>query len=313
MPFHDRAAILLLTGALAVLNVACSRISSWSSSNDNESKRPVTALPSPSAAANLPENFEPVATPSKQAIVAAQEAYERALDAAYSAALLSQSAVSAEDWQLVIGRWQEAISLLRKVPYSSPFYAMAKPKIPEYQRNLGIAQQLATQPRRSSPSGIAIATAPQPGVEPNSPSSSQTGKTPTSSTQLKTNSANQQVFQVPIKRRAGRTPVVDVTFNGNQVFEMIIDTGASGTVITEEMAQSLGVVPEGEVLADTASGRGVKFSTTTVESIAVNGAEARNVRVAIAGSDLELGLLGQDFFGNYDVSLKQNVIEFHRR
>lgn len=311
MPFHDRAAILLLSGALTVLNVACSPISS--SSGSNESQRPLTVSPSPSAAANLPDNVEPVATPTKQATLAAKEAYERALDAAYSAALLSQSAVSTEDWQLVIGRWQEAIALLRKVPSSSAFYAMAKPKIAEYQRNLGVAQQLATRPRPSSPSGIAIATAPEPGVEANTPSSNPTGKTPTPSTQLKTNSANPQVFQVPIKRRAGRTPVVDVTFNGNQVFEMIIDTGASGTVITEEMAQSLGVVPEGEVTADTASGRGIKFSTTTVDSIAVNGAEARNVRVAIAGSELELGLLGQDFFGNYDVSIKQNVVEFHRR
>jgi predicted aspartyl protease len=94
---------------------------------------------------------------------------------------------------------------------------------------------------------------------------------------------------------------------------MIIDTGASGTVITQAMAQSLGVVPEGEVTADTASGRGIKFRTGKVQSIAVEGVVAKNVRVAIGGPDLELGLLGQDFYGNYDVWIKKNVIEFHRR
>jgi len=36
----------------------------------------------------------------------------------------------------------------------------------------------------------------------------------------------------PIKRRASGTPVINVTFNGTQQFEMIVDTGASGTVIT---------------------------------------------------------------------------------
>ena len=47
---------------------------------------------------------------------------------------------------------------------------------------------------------------------------------------------NDGVFRVPIKRRSGKTPVIDVTFNGNQVFEMILDTGASGTLITQQMA-----------------------------------------------------------------------------
>ena len=41
-----------------------------------------------------------------------------------------------------------------------------------------------------------------------------------------------RVFRVPIKRRSGRTPVIDVTFNGGQSFEMIVDTGASKTLIT---------------------------------------------------------------------------------
>ena len=109
------------------------------------------------------------------------------------------------------------------------------------------------------------------------------------------------------------TPVIDVTFNGTQTFEMVVDTGASGTVITQAMAQRLGIVSDGEVKANTASAKGVKFGAGRLESIAVNGAETRNVPVAIGGPDLEIGLLGQDFFSKYDVSIKQDVIEFHSR
>jgi hypothetical protein len=65
------------------------------------------------------------------------------------------------------------------------------------------------------------------------------------------------------------------------------------------MAESLGVVPEGEVIADTASARGIRFRTGRVQSIAVEGVEARNVRVAIGSPELDMGLLGQDFYENY--------------
>jgi predicted aspartyl protease len=107
--------------------------------------------------------------------------------------------------------------------------------------------------------------------------------------------------------------VINVTFNGGQTFEMIVDTGASGTVITQAMAAKLNVVPEGEVTADTASAKDIKFRIGRVQSIAVDGAVARNVGVAIGGPDLELGLLGQDFYGNYDVWIRQDVVEFHPR
>lgn len=311
MPSPDRAAIFLLAGTLALLNVACSRIGSLPDAD--KSPQSVAASPNPIAAFSPPDTLESETTPTRPATLAAKDAYERGLDAAYSAALLAESAVSADDWLLVISRWQEAIALLRKVPAKSTFYALAKPKIAVYQRNLGIAQQQATLPRPNAPTGIAIATVPQNAVEPVSPSPAPDGKVPPPLTEPKTNTPTQRVFQIPVKRRAGKTPVIEVTFNGGQVFEMIVDTGASGTVITEDMAQSLGVEPEGEVIADTAGGKGIKFSTTTVQSITVGGAVAKNIRVAIGSPDLELGLLGQDFFGNYDVWIKQNVVEFHRR
>ena len=124
---------------------------------------------------------------------------------------------------------------------------------------------------------------------------------------------NKDVFTAPIKRRESGIPVIDVMFNGRQTFEMVVDTGASGTMITRSMAAALGVVPVSSIKADTASALGVEFPVGYVQSMAVDGAVANKVLGAIAGAEQDIGLLGHDFFGNYDVTIKQNVVEFHRR
>ncbi|MEG4507220.1 retropepsin-like aspartic protease [Microcoleus sp. F6_B4] len=124
--------------------------------------------------------------------------------------------------------------------------------------------------------------------------------------------ANPQVFQAKIKRRAGGTPVIDVVFNGNKTFEMILDTGASGTLISQRMATALGVKPVRTVRAGIADGSFVEFPIGVVRSIRVGGAAIQNVEVAIA-KQMPIGLLGHDFFGNYDVKIKKDVVEFYVR
>ncbi|MEG4961727.1 MULTISPECIES: retropepsin-like aspartic protease [unclassified Microcoleus] len=123
---------------------------------------------------------------------------------------------------------------------------------------------------------------------------------------------NQKVFQAKIKRRAGGTPVIDVVFNGNNTFEMIVDTGASGTLITQRMATALQVKPVRTVRAGIADGSVVEFPIGIVRSIRVGGAAIQNVEVAIA-KQMQIGLLGHDFFGNYDVKIKKDVVEFYVR
>jgi predicted aspartyl protease len=120
------------------------------------------------------------------------------------------------------------------------------------------------------------------------------------------------VFFSPIKRRKGKTPVIDVTFetaSGRQTFEMILDTGASGTVITLPMAQAMGVSQVGETRVNTASERGVRFPIGYVSSIEVANITAKNVLVAIQPA-LDIGLLGHDFFGELEITVKRNVVEF---
>ncbi|MEA5573284.1 retropepsin-like aspartic protease [Calothrix sp. UHCC 0171] len=126
------------------------------------------------------------------------------------------------------------------------------------------------------------------------------------------NSTQSTVFRVPIKRRSAKTPVIDVTFNGNQVFEMILDTGASGTLITQEMAKALKLKPSGTLNASIADGSQIEFKTSVIKTIAVNGLIANNIEVAIAPK-ADIGLLGHDFFENYDVKILEKQVEFHRR
>jgi hypothetical protein len=75
--------------------------------------------------------------------------FQDGLDAGMSAATITQSARSKDDWNLVISRWQSAIDLLKAVSKSSPNYAKAQHKIPEYQRNLTYAQKQNNIPPKS--------------------------------------------------------------------------------------------------------------------------------------------------------------------
>lgn len=123
---------------------------------------------------------------------------------------------------------------------------------------------------------------------------------------------SQGFFQARIKRRDGGTPVIDVTFNGNQTYEMLVDTGASGTLVTRTMAQSLNLPIVGAGRYTMADGRTIVMPVGRLTSLAVSGAAIRNVDVAIAGDYAE-GLLGSDFLGNYDIKIKRDVIEFYPR
>ncbi len=117
---------------------------------------------------------------------------------------------------------------------------------------------------------------------------------------------------VPIKYRAGRTPVIEVTFNSSKRFDMIVDTGASSTLITQAMANSLNIKSTGSREATIADGSTINFPTGQMKSIEAGGISLSNAEVSIAAK-MELGLLGHDFFGEYDIQIKEKTIEFSRR
>jgi clan AA aspartic protease (TIGR02281 family) len=116
-----------------------------------------------------------------------------------------------------------------------------------------------------------------------------------------------------IKRRDGGCPIIDVTFNGEQEEEMLLDTGASKTLINKKMAEDLNVEPVGERYFIMANGQIEKYSVGYVKSIEVGGTKVDDIEVAILNSDNDTGLLGQNFFGQYDVTIKRDAIEFNER
>ena len=129
---------------------------------------------------------------------------------------------------------------------------------------------------------------------------------------ISSNNTESDVFVVPIKRRQGGTPVIDVRFNDRHVFEMLVDTGASWTVITSPMAKVLKVKPQQKLTFQTPSNSSVEFDVAQVASVETGGMISEDLYIAIAPT-LDIGLLGQNFYQMYDITIKYNVVEFRSR
>ena len=120
------------------------------------------------------------------------------------------------------------------------------------------------------------------------------------------------VYTVPIKSRRAGIPVIDVNFNDRYVFEMMLDTGASEIVITQQMAKKLRVHHHKNVLVSTPSNSRVTMSSGYVYSVGV-GELYKNNPLVITAPSMDMGLLGQSFFSGYDMTIKSDVIEFRER
>lgn len=73
------------------------------------------------------------------------DTFRRAVNRAMSAAELTQTASTQEEWQTVEQWWKEAIALMSAVEPSNPNYDLAQEKVEEYSRNLVYAQQQMSQ------------------------------------------------------------------------------------------------------------------------------------------------------------------------
>lgn len=68
------------------------------------------------------------------------QSFRWAVNRAMSAAELTQTANTKEDWQTVSAWWEDAIKFMKTVPASHQQYQLAQNKIVEYQRNLNYAK-----------------------------------------------------------------------------------------------------------------------------------------------------------------------------
>jgi len=142
-----------------------------------------------------------------------------------------------------------------------------------------------------------------------SSSSPQTGSASQAATQSPpTKIEANGTLKIKIKRRIKGIPILDVVFNGNRTYEMMLDTGASRTLITSEMAQSLNVVPYNYANFTIADGSTVRFSIGEVKSVEVGSLKKQLMPVAIAIKS-DIGLLGNDFFEQFDIKIGRNEIE----
>lgn len=305
--------LIVLAGFLALDSVACSSVPG--NSDDSTASAPASPTPSPAAspppkatasaaspspkATTLKTSPSPNATVSKpktpqtakssktpeqksstaKPVANQPDTFPNAIDVAMGAISISQSAASRDDWQLVATQWQQAINLLKQVPSTSPNYSKAKQRVPQYQRFMAEAKLRATPPPKKN----------------------------------KVGDTNPRFFSIPIQGRRAGIPIVEVTFNGSQKFEMAFDTGASSTLITLGMAQALKLEPTGTKLVGIADGSIVEVLVAYVKSMEIDGRLKRNVPVSIAPPAMPIGLLGQDFFEGYDIVIKQDVIEFRKQ
>ena len=121
-------------------------------------------------------------------------------------------------------------------------------------------------------------------------------------------SSLQKDITVPLTK-AGGAYIVSVLLNQERTAQLILDTGASMTVLSTEVAIDLGLLgtTDNELLTVNTAGGSVQVNMNYLPSLQVGTAEAKHVAVAIHDlpdipEHIE-GLLGMSFLKNFLVTL----------
>ena len=117
--------------------------------------------PAATAGKNLDETANLATAPDT-----APDTFREAVNSAVKASELGRAAKTKEDWATVTDRWQEAVSLMRRVPESSPNHQLAQTKVLEYQKYLLYAQEAAVNPPGPTPSPATAEKAPSDKATP---------------------------------------------------------------------------------------------------------------------------------------------------
>jgi clan AA aspartic protease (TIGR02281 family) len=230
------------------------------------------------------------ATPSTTPAV---DLYQDALNTAAAARSIASSALSKEDWVLVADQWQASIKLLQGIPKSHSNYKFAAQILPQYQQSLANARQKSVN-FQAKPSAAPL----------------------TQQISLTDEAApvenSQRSFSIPIIKKLEGVPIIEVTINGQERFQMMLDTGASKTLLTQGAKQKLGLQPMGSTAAKTANGTAA-FETVAIDSIQFGAGVASNLSVAVANDSMSYGLLGHDVYQGYDITLREDSVLFEKR
>ena len=117
--------------------------------------------------------------------------------------------------------------------------------------------------------------------------------------------------------KPGGVVVVDAVLNRHLTLPLMLDTGADFTVLTKQAAQELRLrtlerLPK---LPFSTAGGVVNFPITTLQSLRVGTAEARDVAVAIdTDGHMRVGLLGMSFLRHFKMTVdhQRGQVKFER-
>ena len=119
---------------------------------------------------------------------------------------------------------------------------------------------------------------------------------------------------------SSRRIILPVTFNGHITVPMLMDTGAPGMYISNNLAKELGIIgDEDSELKVMIGGIGGKTPAifTIIDSISVGGIENRFIPTYVSETIFQNfeGLIGMDFMANYSVSIdtRNRVVVFEER
>jgi len=113
---------------------------------------------------------------------------------------------------------------------------------------------------------------------------------------------------VPVTKIGGSL-VVQVLLNGSVDAHLIVDTGATMTVLSYDLGIELGILSGSDVSLNTVNtaGGSVQVSMTYVETLQVGSAKVSHVPVAIHDLPDSIsgvsGLLGMSFLRNFEITL----------
>jgi clan AA aspartic protease (TIGR02281 family) len=266
----------------------------------------VIASPTPVASSSPSPVTTPIDTAALNASIA-NDRYKDALNIAAAARAVSETALAKEDWSLVADRWQESITQLKAVPKNSINYPLAMKILPQFQQNLSYARQKAANfkaPKADQPISDLKKSDPTKKIT----KADQVTDAPV----VITNTAQITTFSLPIISKNNNVPIVEVVINGRDRIPMMLDTGASKTLLTKGVAERLKLVSSGKTKAKTANGN-AEFDTVKLDSVEFGQGKVTDLSVAVGDNNLNYGLLGHDVYQGYDITLTEDNVQFKKR
>ncbi|MEJ2236419.1 MAG: aspartyl protease family protein, partial [Syntrophobacterales bacterium] len=127
--------------------------------------------------------------------------------------------------------------------------------------------------------------------------------------EVESTEASEQVESIVRFSTSNGHMVVPVLLNESRNTSLLFDTGASITVLSTKLAQSLGLrAAAGKTIRLKTVAADVKAKVATLDSITVGGVSRSDFPVAVVDLDLDKsgrfdGILGMDFLGNYAIRI----------